>query len=152
MQISDEGLEIIKRHEGFRSHPYRDAVGIPTIGYGATYYPVTGRRVTMTDPPLSEPQASALLEAMVDRFAAGIRRYAQVPLTQRQFDALVSWAYNVGLEAARTSTLMRKLNTGDYEGAADELPRWNRAGGRVLRGLTRRRAEERALFLSEVPA
>ena len=150
MQISAEGLAIIKRHEGFRSHPYRDAVGIPTIGYGATFYPVTGRRVSMADPPLSEPQASALLEAMVERFAAGISRYAQVPLTQNQFDALVSWAYNVGLEAARTSTLMRRLNAGDYQGAADQLPRWNRAGGRVLPGLTRRRAAERAMFLGDV--
>ena len=90
-----------------------------------------------------------LLRYQVQSYADGIDRYAQVPLTQSQFDALTSWAYNVGLEAARKSTLMRRLNEGDYMGAANELPRWNRAGGRVWAGLTRRREAERALFLED---
>lgn len=149
MEISDAGIALIKSFEGFRSRPYKDAVGINTIAYGATYYP-DGRRVRMTDPPLSEAEGDMLLRYQVRAYADGIERYAQVPLTQSQFDALTSWAYNVGLEAARTSTLMRLLNSGDYEGAADQLPRWNRAGGRVLAGLTRRRLAEREMFLEHV--
>lgn len=149
MHISDNGLDLIKRFEGFRSAPYLDPVGIPTIGYGATYYP-GGRRVRMTDTPISEPFASDMLRHQVTTYGDGIDRYAQVPLAQYQFDALTSWAYNVGLESARTSTLMKLLNLHDYQGAADQLPRWNRAGGRVLPGLTRRRAAERAMFLGEV--
>ena len=97
-------------------------------------------------------EAADMLLATLARYVDGIDRYAQVPLTQNQFDALVSWAYNVGLEGARTSTLMRKLNEGDYVGAADQLMRWNKAGGREVPGLTRRRAAERALFLTECEA
>ena len=151
MHISDNGLDLIKQFEGFRSAPYLDPVGIPTIGYGATYYP-GGRRVRMTDTPISEPFASDMLRHQVTTYGDGIDRYAQVPLAQHQFDALTSWAYNVGLESARTSTLMKLLNLHDYQGAADQLPRWNRAGGRVLPGLTRRRAAERAMFLTECEA
>lgn len=153
MNIGERGLELIKAFEGFKSHPYRDPVGIPTIGYGATYYP-DGRRVTLADKPLSEAEASRLLRHQVTRYGDAIARYAQVPLSQCQFDALTSWCYNVGAENVRTSTLMRRLNEGDYMGAANELLRWNRAGGRVWAGLTRRREAERALFLEgdEVPA
>ena len=146
MQISDKGLGLIKAFEGFRAKPYRDPVGIPTVAYGATYYP-DGRRVRLSDPPMTEAEGEMMLRHQVRAYADGIARYAQVALNQNQFDALTSWAYNVGLEAARTSTLMRKLNAKDYQGAANELPRWNRAGGKVLAGLTRRREAERALFL-----
>jgi len=149
MKLGPQGLALIKQFEGFEPAPYRDAVSIPTIGYGATYYP-GGQRVSLRDPPITEPEASRLLELMLARYAEGIDRYAQVPLSQGQFDALVSWAYNVGLEAARTSTLMRRLNEGDYLGAADQLPRWNRAGGQVLRGLTLRRLAEQDLFVSSM--
>lgn len=146
MNIGERGIALIKSFEGFKAHPYRDPIGIPTIAYGATYYP-DGRRVRLTDPPISEQEGEMLLRYQVQSYADGIDRYAQVPLTQSQFDALTSWAYNVGLEAARKSTLMRRLNEGDYMGAANELLRWNRAGGRVWAGLTRRREAERALFL-----
>lgn len=149
MRISDDGLRLIKEFEGFRSRAYIDPVGIPTIGYGATYYPASGARVRMSDAPITEAQASQLLRFMLQRYEDAIARYAQVPLTQGQFDALVAWAYNVGLEAARASTLMRLLNGGDYSGAAEQFARWNKAGGRELPGLTRRRAAERALFLGQ---
>jgi lysozyme len=147
MHVSPQGLALIKRFEAFRPAPYRDSVGIPTIGYGATYYP-DGRRVTLADPPITEAEASALLAAMVEAFAAGIEQALRVPVTQPQFDALVSWAYNVGLDAARNSTLMRLLNAGELMQAANQLLRWNRAGGKVINGLTRRREAERELFLS----
>lgn len=151
MKIGAKGLTLIKSFEGFVPNAYLDPVGIPTIGYGATYYP-GGRRVRMTDTPISEPFASDMLRHQVTTYGDGIDRYAQVPLAQHQFDALTSWAYNVGLESARTSTLMKLLNLHDYQGAADQLPRWNRAGGRVLPGLTRRREAERALFMTECEA
>lgn len=149
MRISTAGLELIKQFEAFEPQPYRDAVGIPTIGYGATYYP-GGERVRMSDLPITEPDASDMLEQMVQRYADGIERYVQVPIASPMFDALVSWAYNVGLESARTSTLMRLLNAGDYLGAAEQFIKWNRAGGRELRGLTRRRLAERDLYLQGV--
>lgn len=149
MNIGDRGLDLIRAFEGFRAEPYLDAVGVPTIGYGSTYYP-GGQRVRLTDPPISEPEARRLMQATLAEFEDGISAALQVDVTQSQFDALVCWAFNVGVSAAQNSTLMRKLNSGDYLGAADQFLRWNKAGGQVLRGLTRRREAERALFLEDV--
>ena len=148
MNIGDRGLDLIRAFEGFRAEPYLDAVGVPTIGYGSTYYP-DGQRVRLTDPPISEPEARRLMQATLAEFEDGISAALQVDVTQSQFDALVCWAYNVGISAAQQSTLLRRLNAGDVQGAADQFLRWNRAGGQVLRGLTRRREAERALFLED---
>lgn len=148
MNIGDRGLDLIRAFEGFRAEPYLDAVGVPTIGYGSTYYP-GGQRVRLTDPPISEPEARRLMQATLAEFEDGISAALQVDVTQSQFDALVCWAYNVGVGAAQGSTLMRLLNAGDVQGAADQFLRWNKAGGQVLRGLTRRREAERALFLED---
>jgi GH24 family phage-related lysozyme (muramidase) len=148
MNIGDRGLDLIRAFEGFRAEPYLDAVGVPTIGYGSTYYP-GGQRVRLTDPPISEPEARRLMQATLAEFEDGISAALQVDVTQSQFDALVCWAFNIGVSAAQNSTLMRKLNSGDYLGAADQFLRWNKAGGQVLRGLTRRREAERALFLED---
>ena len=84
MQLGDAGLRLIAEFEGFRSHPYLDVVGIPTIGYGNTYYPDTGRRVTLADAPVTEREAADMLLATLARYVDGIDRYAQVPLTQNQ--------------------------------------------------------------------
>lgn len=146
MKTSDKGLELIKTFEGFRARPYRCPAGVPTIGYGATYYP-DGRRVTMQDKPVSEADATAMLRSMLTSYEAGVSRYVQVPVTQGQFDALVSFAYNLGLSALKDSTLLRLLNARDYAGAAAQFGRWNRSGGKVLPGLTRRREAERVMFL-----
>lgn len=148
MNIGDRGLDLIRAFEGFRAEPYLDAVGVPTIGYGSTYYP-DGQRVRLTDPPISEPEARRLMQATLAEFEDGIADALQVEVTQSQFDALVCWAFNIGVSAAQNSTLMKKLNSGDYFGAADQFLRWNKAGGVVLRGLSRRRAAERALFLED---
>ena len=148
MNIGDRGLDLIRAFEGFRAEPYLDAVGVPTIGYGSTYYP-GGQRVRLTDPPISEPEARRLMQATLAEFEDGISAALQVDVTQSQFDALVCWAFNIGVSAAQNSTLMKKLNSGDYLGAADQFLRWNKAGGHVLRGLTRRREAERALFLED---
>lgn len=146
MKTSDKGLALIKQFEGFSARPYLCPAGVPTIGYGATYYP-DGRRVTMQDRPVTEADATAMLRAMLASYEAGIARYVQVPLTQGQYDALVSFAYNLGLAALKSSTLLRLLNARNYAGAAAQFPRWNRAGGKVLPGLTRRREAERVMFL-----
>ena len=146
MKTSDMGLSLIKSFEGFSSKPYLCPAGVPTIGYGATYYP-DGRRVTMQDRPVSEADATDMLRSMLASYEAGVSRFVLVPVTQGQFDALVSFAYNVGLSALKDSTLLRLVNARDYAGAAAQFARWNRAGGKVLPGLTRRREAERKLFV-----
>ncbi|MEO1621581.1 MAG: lysozyme [Cyanobacteria bacterium J06632_3] len=140
-RINAAGLELIKSFEGLRLNSYRDAVGVWTIGYGHTRTAGPGQRITLE-------QATNLLRNDVATFEKAVTRAVRVPINANQFAALVSFAYNVGVGALNSSTLIRKLNVGDTLGAADEFLRWNRAGGRVLAGLTRRRIAERALFLS----
>ena len=146
MRTSDAGVSLIKTFEGFRAKPYRCPAGIPTIGYGATFYP-DGRKVSMNDPAITEARATELLRNMLDGFERGVLRLVAVPLAQHEFDALVSFAYNVGIEALAGSTLLKRLNANDKKGAADQFLRWNRSDGRVMSGLTRRREAERAMFL-----
>lgn len=146
MRTSDAGVSLIKTFEGFRAKPYRCPAGIPTIGYGATFYP-DGRKVSMNDPAITEARATELLRNMLDGFERGVLRLVAVPLAQHEFDALVSFAYNVGIEALAGSTLLKRLNANDKKGAADQFLRWNRADGRAMSGLTRRREAERAMFL-----
>ncbi|MET5577935.1 lysozyme [Klebsiella aerogenes] len=149
MQTSDEGIALIKDFEGCRLTAYPDpgTGGAPwTIGYGWTL-PVDGKPVR---PGMTIDQAIAdrLLKAGLVSYENDVLKIVKVKLTQGQFDALVSFAYNIGSRALSTSTLLKKLNSGDIKGAADEFLRWNKAGGKVLNGLTRRREAERALFLS----
>lgn len=149
MQTSLNGIALIKKFEGCRLAAYPDpgTGGDPwTIGYGWTH-PVDGKPVRpgMT---IDEVTADRLLKTGLVGYENDVLKVVRVKLTQGQFDALVSFAYNVGSRALSTSALLKKLNTGDYAGAADEFLRWNKAGGKVLNGLTRRREAERALFLS----
>ncbi len=147
MKTSNKGKAIIKQYEGFRAKPYLCPANVPTIGYGATYY-LDSRKVKLSDPAISEPEADKLLDKMLLKYEQAVERYAQVPLTQNQFDALVSFCYNVGAENLRTSTLLKKLNASDYAGAGEQFLKWNRGGGKVLQGLINRRNAERKLFLS----
>ncbi len=149
MQTSDEGIALIKGFEGCRLTAYPDpgTGGSPwTIGYGWTL-PVDGKPVR---PGMTIDQATAdrLLKTGLVSYENDVLKIVKVKLTQGQFDALVSLAYNIGSRVLSTSTLLKKLNAGDIKGAADEFLRWNKAGGKVLNGLTRRREAERALFLS----
>lgn len=139
--INETGLNLIKDFEGRRLTAYQDAVGVWTIGYGHTRTAYPGQQI-------SEAGATALLRADVATFERAVSQAVTVPLTENQYAALVSFAFNVGSGALNSSTLLRRLNAGDYNGAANELLRWNRAGGRELYGLTRRREAERSLFLS----
>ena len=146
MQTSDKGIALIKQFEGCKLTAYQDSVGVWTIGYGWTH-PVDGKpiRAGMT---IKQETAERLLKTGLVSYESDVSRLVKVGLTQGQFDALVSFTYNLGARSLLTSTLLRKLNAGDYAGAADEFLRWNKAGGKVLNGLTRRREAERALFLS----
>lgn len=146
MQISNNGIALIKQFEGCRLTAYQDSVGVWTIGYGWTQ-PVDGKpiRAGMT---IKQDTAERLLKTGLVSYENDVARLVKVGLSQGQFDALVSFTYNLGARSLSTSTLLQKLNAGDYAGAADEFLRWNKAGGKVLTGLTRRREAERALFLS----
>ncbi|WP_115746948.1 lysozyme [Escherichia coli] len=143
MKTSQNGINLIKHFEGLELHAYPDpgTGGAPwTIGYGTTSGVKPGMVIT-------EAEAEALLKKDLYKFETGVSKLVKVPLTQNEFDALVSFAYNVGLGNLAASTLLKKLNEGDHQGAADQFPRWNRGGGKVLPGLTRRREAERKMFL-----
>lgn len=140
--MSQEGLVVLKHFEGLRLKAYRDPVGVLTIGYGHTGPDVYEGLVW------SQAQADkALRERLAREFVPGVLAVITRSMTQGQLDAMVDLAYNVGVAAFQGSTLVRKFNAGDTQGAADEFLRWNRAGGKVLLGLRRRRAADRALFL-----
>jgi lysozyme len=139
MKISQVGINLIKSFEGCILHEYKDAVGVPTIGYGHT----GGVRPNQT---ITQQQAEELLKQDLEKFEKGVTDLVKVPLNQYQFDALVSFSFNVGLGALQTSTLLKKLNAKDYSGASKEFDKWVHAGGDVLRGLVSRRDAEQSLF------
>ncbi|MEL6261951.1 MAG: lysozyme [Cyanobacteria bacterium J06626_6] len=141
-RTNKNGLLLIKSFEGLRLNAYRDAVGIWTIGYGTT-------RAVRPGMMISEAEAVKFLQQDLARFEKSINEAVRVPINDNQFSALSSFTYNVGPGAFRSSTLLKLLNQGDIRGAADQFPRWNKAGGRPLAGLTRRRNAERLLFLGE---
>lgn len=140
MNTSQAGIDAIKDYEGVRLKAYDDGVGVWTIGVGHTKGVKRGDVITMD-------QVDEFLRADLQEAEAAVRLNVKVPLEQCQFDALVSFVFNLGAGAFKGSTLLKKLNSGDYDGAADELLRWNKAGGRVLAGLTKRRISERIMFL-----
>lgn len=145
-KINDAGLEIIKGFEGWSSKPYKCPAGIPTIGYGSIWT-IDGDRVTMSHHEITEKEGEALLRRELNHVEKIIPKLIKVPLTENQFSSLCSFTYNVGSGNLQASTLRMKLNRGDYDGAANEFPKWRRAGGKILRGLVRRREAERNLFI-----
>lgn len=135
-------MSLIKEHEGIRTSTYLDPVGIPTVCYGHTGPEVRlGQRYTLA-------QCEAILYEDIRKHRAGLNKCITRPLNQNQWDAVTSFAFNVGVSKSCSSTLVRKINRGDLAGAAAEFPKWKYAGGRVLNGLIKRRASERALFLA----
>ena len=151
MNISKAGLEVIKKYEGFVPCPYLDAVGVPTIGYGNTYYP-NGVKVSMKDPQINETLGSELLLIIVDEFEKGVSKLVTTKLLQNEFDALVSFAYNLGLGALGKSTLLAKINANKKDPTIpSEFVKWTKAGGRHLRGLAKRRIEEAFIFYIGYP-
>jgi lysozyme len=137
MQLSAEGLDLIKKSEGFRDHVYRDVAGFPTIGYGHLIKP------TESFPEgIAEPQAAAILAADVQAAEQAVARLVKVALTQGQFDALVDFCFNLGAGRLAGSTMLRELNVGHHDAAAQQLFAWDHAGGAVNAGLKARRQAE----------
>lgn len=143
LKLNSVGINLIKQFEGFSPVVYLDAAGHPTIGYGH----LIRDGESFTD-GISTNDAHYLMLDDVKRFEDAINQSVTVPLSQSQFNSLVSFAYNVGVSAFENSTLLGRLNAGDYIGATEELERWNRAGGRVLAGLVNRRKLEQDAFWS----
>jgi lysozyme len=138
-RLSREGLDLIKSFEGLELKAYHDAVGVLTIGYGSTGAHVKPGMV------ITEAQAEELLRKDVSRFEVAVRKLCPLT-TQAQYDALVSLSFNIGESALKESTLRRLHNEGKYADAAAQFARWNKAGGKEMAGLTRRRAAEAALY------
>lgn len=146
MSVSNKGVDLICEFEGEQLIAYDDGVGIWTIGFGTIKYP-NGVRVKKGDTCTLE-QAKEYMRHDLIEFEHTVNISVKVPLNQNQFDALVSLAYNIGSNAFKSSTLVKELNTGDYQGAADQFNVWVNAGGKRMQGLVNRRDREKLLFLS----
>jgi lysozyme len=164
MKVSEEGLKLLKHHEGFRKKPYQCAAGIWTIGYGHAMYaeqlkiPATpegmaARKAFPLKPEdnriWSKEEIDELLVKDVVRFERAVDRYIRAPLRQNEFNALISAVYNLGAGWLQRSPVRQRINRGDKEGAMEKLLEYNKAGGKVLRGLDNRRKDEAALFRKE---
>ena len=146
MAVSLFGIDLICGFEGKRLVAYDDGVGVWTIGSGTTIYP-NGIKVKKGD-VCTESEAKEYMAHDLKKFELAVNSAVTVPLNQNQFDALVSLAYNIGTNAFKNSTLVKKLNAGDYRGAADQFDVWINAGGKRMQGLVNRRAREKALYLA----
>ncbi len=146
MKVSNKGLELIKEFEGFSANAYLCPAKIPTIGYGNTFWE-DGRKVRIGE-QISKSKALELLEFVANKdFADKIFPFIEVSISQNQFDAMVSLAYNIGVGAFSNSTLLKRVNAKDFLGAANEFLKWDKSNGKPLLGLTRRRQREKELFL-----
>jgi lysozyme len=143
-----KGISLIKQFEGFSAKPYICSGGAKTIGYGATYYP-NGLRVTMSDKAITEAQATTMLMNMLKTYEKSVDSFCRDDINQNQFDALVAFAYNVGVNALKNSTLLKKVNKNPQDVTIrNEFLKWNKANGRALKGLTNRRIAEANLYES----
>lgn len=157
MKISRRGLDLIKKFEGFSAKAYIDPVGIPTIGYGLTFYPIVPgvnsirKDVKMGD-VITKAKAETFLQVIADEYGERMLNKVRVQLNQNQYDALVSFVYNIGLGAFEDSTLLKLLNKGKFADASLQFARWNKGevNGQIviLPGLVTRREEERKLFVA----
>ena len=147
MKLSDNGFRLLGELEGIVLRPYKDSVGIPTIGIGSTYYE-DGTKVKMTDKAITKERAIQLAKNAVKSFEEQVNKSILLPMTQNQFDAMVLLCYNIGKSGFARSSVVRNFNLGNIQRAADSFLLWNKAGGRVVQGLVNRRNKERSLFLS----
>lgn len=148
MRLDQKGYDLIKSFEGLSLKPYLCSAKVPTIGYGNTYYE-NNVKVKMSDAPITKQRAEDLLKLNADRFASKVVNLIKKPITQNQFNALVSFAYNVGSGALASSTLLKKVNINPNNATiANEFLRWNKAGGVAVQGLTNRRKKEAELYFS----
>ena len=153
MKISENGLKLIQEFESFENAPYLDSARVWTIGYGSTYYP-NGKPVTGRDKPITREYAETIqrnviatdFEPVINELLE--REIASGFITQNMYDAIISLAYNIGVNGFKKSSVLRLLKQGDKENAGNAFLLWNKAGGKVLKGLVNRRKKERELFLS----
>lgn len=149
MRVPQQAVDIVKKWEGFRAETYFDSVGVATIGYGTTaragvgINPIPGMKITRRE-------AEKYLRRGLEKFADEIRPSITAPINDNEFSAFLSLAYNIGPGAFKRSTALGRFNMGNKRGAAEALTWFNKAGGRTMRGLVNRRAEEKALFLTPV--
>jgi len=139
-RVSQECIDLVKFYEGFEDRAYLCPAGVWTIGYGRT------KKVQEGD-MLTEPQAERDLLEELDEFAEQVLNTVKINLEQNELDALTSWTYNLGVGNLRSSTLLKKLNSGDKNSVPFEMKRWNKAAGKVLNGLTKRRKAEAELWV-----
>ena len=147
MRLNKAGIDLMHDFEGCRLEAYLCPASVPTIGYGSTYYE-DGRPVKLGD-AITQERADQLFEAIAEDFAKRVRSLLKVGLNENQFSALVSFTYNVGVANLKKSTLLKKVNINPLDPTiTDEFLKWNKAGGKVLAGLTRRREEEAKLYFT----
>lgn len=150
MKLNESGYLLITKFEGLSLKPYLDSVKVPTIGYGNTYYP-NNAKVKMTDNPITKEYAFEIFKIVADRFAKDVSSVLKKPVNQNQFNALVSFAYNVGMGNLKSSTLLKKVNVNPAdESIKMEFAKWNKAGGKVLKGLTNRRLAESQHYFAPI--
>lgn len=147
--INQQALDLIKRFEGLRLKPYLCSAGVPTIGYGSTYYE-DGSKVTLKDSSITKDRADELMKFTINhQFIPAVLRLCPVLIAhENKLGAIVSFTYNLGVGRLQSSTLRRKINAEQWDDAGEQLLRWNLANGKILKGLKLRREAEKALFLS----
>lgn len=149
MKLDSKGYTMIKQHEGLRLKPYLCSAKVPTIGFGNTQYE-NGLKVTLLDPAITLPRANELFMFYVDRFASQVFKLIKKTVTQNQFNALVSLAYNIGIGAFEKSTLLKLVNENpNNELIRNEFMKWNKANKKVIVGLTNRRKVESDLYFTK---
>jgi lysozyme len=149
MKLDKKGYDLIKEFEGLKLKPYLCSAQVPTIGYGSTYYE-NGKKVKLTDAPITKELADELFQIVADDFAKRVLPLVKKPLTQNQFNSIVSFAFNLGVRALQNSTLLRLININPNDAMiAKEFLKWNKAGGVVVKGLTNRRIKESALYFTK---
>jgi lysozyme len=147
-KISQKGLDLIKRFEGLKLKPYLCPAGIPTIGYGNNYYN-DGKKVKLTDPSITQAKADELLKFLIQSYEKDVDSFCRDDISQHQFDALTSFAYNCGPRNLKSSTLLKKVNLNPNDPTIRaEFMKWNKGAGKVLAGLTKRRQAEADLYFS----
>jgi lysozyme len=148
MKLDDKGYKLITKFEGLSLKPYLDSIKVPTIGYGNTYY-TDGKRVTLLDKEITKEVAFDMFKEIANRFGKRVDALVTSNINQNQYNALVSFAYNVGTGNFASSTLLKKVNKNPNDlTIKDEFLRWNKAGGKVINGLTNRRNEEANIYFS----
>lgn len=149
MKLNEKGYDLIKKFEGYSDRPYKCPAGIPTIGYGNTYYP-NGVKVKLTDKPITKEYANEILAFVADNFAKDVLKVIKSNITVNQLNALTAFAYNLGMTNFRNSTLLKLVNHNPKDAnIAKEFLKWNKSNGKVLNGLTNRRIAESALYFTK---